>query len=259
MYCLQKLHVKARSRSVIEHISLCVNTEPQSLLRELLTARFRIVPKQKKRTMNTDYQNKRLFQQHFHQIINNNTDQFDPYFVTFTFKNTHQKQPYDSYRDYFRFFYRRLNQFTLSSSKQHHTRSILIAVPELSFQCTDKHMHAATHFHSLMLIHHKNRNRFKRRCVFKIKDDNSILLHPHLRNPYPTAIKYDQRKPALTTDSVHAIKLNSLDDIKYTSFYSTQNFKRNDFEYDQILFFTRSKRINTCTDNERRKPDDTVH
>ena len=137
--------------------------------------------------INNNDNSKRTLQKNLHEIIKNNTNENDVYFVTFTFENTFTPLRQENYIEYFKFFYRKLNQFTLSSSKQYYTRSSMILIPEESHQCVKKNMYAATHYHGFLLVHKNNADRFNRRCVQSSVKDN-VLLQDALLKPYPAKV-----------------------------------------------------------------------
>lgn len=209
--------------------------------------------------------NKKFFKDHLPQLLINNSNDYNIYFSTFTFKNTKVKASYDAYREYFHYMRAKLDQYTLSHPKQSTLKPMIILIPEVSKNNhTDKHMNfTCLHFHGFVLIHKKTNERFMRKCVEKAEidecSDQSIVLNQKLLNPYPIAIKennlnmeaikaqsvsvgtYEQKKaliemrPLLEIQSHKIYQLTDVSDLYATSQYSAKSFLHSDFNYNQVI------------------------
>ncbi len=185
------------------------------------------------------YSDKYYFLKSLPELIQSQLDVYTSYFMTVTFKNTHYKTKYDRYRQYFRYFYRNLNQYTLSRSRTNHTKSIIILIPEESYHCVSSQKFACTHFHSILFVHNNNLQRFNRRCVLAKDDADRIYFNEKLLSPYPETSDIAVKRSDLVCCSHHVKKLNYAHDIYKTAFYINKNFVNSSFEYDQMMLFSK--------------------
>lgn len=204
----------------------------------------------------TDYDdehNKRLFAQSLPQILRIHEDDYDVYFVTFTFENTHSIVPKDAYLNFFKTFYQKLNQHSVNKcSKYPHRKALMILIPEASKECGAEHMHKPRHYHGFIILRKEDRSRFDRRCIKQNEDGRKIFQEALFKNSPPMLRVY-------STDVKDAV--SRTDKIKISG-YSVKNFaKKKDytgttvggcrislhdycddtngqFSYDSVLFFT---------------------
>lgn len=193
------------------------------------------------RTATNDIERKHTFLKTLPEFITNQTPMYKPYFVTFTFQNSMSILPYICYQDYFRFFYRQLCQMILNRNSNYKKPTLLL-VPETSYQCVDRHMYPSPHFHGYLLIHNQTVQKFENKCIaYKYRISNQVMLQSNLIDAYPKAIQNDAKKRAILTDSVDVRELTSSNnELARTAFYSSKNFIKSPFHYDDLIIYSRT-------------------
>lgn len=193
-----------------------------------------------------DNKNKKDFSYHLPTIIKNNSCDYNPFFVTFTFNDIKASYRYEDYRIFFRYMYQRFNNALALNAKAFKKAPVLILIPE-----TDP----AIHFHGFLLVHKKTSIRFMKNCVETIgcqdgEDKISFHLPIKIRDPYPKKMKFEKLRSAVL-DKYHrelpmlhthrAYPMMSATDIDKSASYCGKHFAKSAFTCDDLIIEKRSK------------------
>jgi gamma-glutamylcyclotransferase (GGCT)/AIG2-like uncharacterized protein YtfP len=169
-------------------------------------------------------------------------DHYNPYLVTFTFKDRHSKLPMQVYQEYFKYFYGKLNQHSINNRRDHSTDAIMILLPEKSEKEVKGNMFAANHYHGFVMVHHANLTRFENKCLMHLDKVNRTTFSYKLLNPYPRKIQnsntlmlehysFDVENPRTNGRG------DELKQIADYSHYSMKNFSSSEFTIDDMLIY----------------------
>ena len=205
------------------------------------------------------YKDKADFIQFFPKTIKSYSDDYDLYFITFTFQNMKLHYDYVYYREYFHYFRQRLDNALLTNSYQYQKRPILFLFPEENPQI---------HFHGLAFLHKQTSIRFQKKCVLNIEDEyseklaetvSSIRLREKFINPYSKHVQlktaqsqliyskpvkdrsaYQQSilysdKPILKVADYRIYPLFRQHQYENAFNYSVKNFIYSDFSLDDVI------------------------
>ncbi len=206
---------------------------------------------------------KNIFRKEAENIVIPLHETHDIYFLTCTFKNTFKELHENAYLEFFKAFYRNVNNASLNhQSKNPSKKAHLICIPEKSHHCKTN-MQKAEHYHCFLMIHKENKNRFFRRAVIGTtyefyealqKDVPVQHLHPKMfpKKMFLKAYSLDVRTLEATSDirgvSGYITKKFGSDDIgptlhqisdftKRKTSSSTKRQSHKSFKYDDILIF----------------------
>lgn len=194
------------------------------------------------------YQSKLKHVQSIPKIITDRMEHYNVYYTTILFGFKTTKTPQREYEEYFKYFYGKLNQLVDSNRNDKTRKSIMIFVPEKSYnipytgafryqQKASHRLNSPNHYHGFILIHKSNRDRFKRRCVMET-NNKGFQLVGRLSDPYPKAIcRVKHGNQLLSCYDSLLIPIKTKKDILYTSYYSNKNILKNDFTDENMLYF----------------------
>lgn len=157
---------------------------------------------------------------------------YDIYFVTFTFKNTHKMLNRNIYTNYFKSFYQKLNQFTVNrSSKKPEQKAKMILFPERSHKSKIKHMSKSDHYHGFLMIRKNNYERFRRKCVedaysYYNQDTAFETIKYHLKDRL-----LNQEREHIKAYSVDIEPISCKNNIYKISKYITKKFENPEDRY----------------------------
>lgn len=103
------------------------------------------------------------------ELINNNIDNYIPYFITITFKDTFSALPKNVYRIFFSTLFEQLTQMHVNrASENPEKQPIIIMIPEASY--SESKMFRHPHYHGILLVHKSRLEKFLKKCVSPLKE-----------------------------------------------------------------------------------------
>lgn len=200
------------------------------------------------------YKDKKDFADNFNQMIQEHRNNYDPYFVTFTFEDIKANYAYKDYGVFFHYMFQRFDNALVLNSTKYEKSPILILIPETN---------PAIHFHGILLIHKNTSIRFLKKCVSNIthvqtEEKNSFYMslgaHYQLQNkidcPYPNKYKnnaiqdalcneYNQKVPMLDSYRIHY--LSTKNDVERCCSYSCKHFTKSKFSCNDTIIHKKLK------------------
>lgn len=205
--------------------------------------------KQQNFKQNEYRQDKKEFIEALPTLLQNNSHEYDIYFVTFTFQNTFRDYPHAHFQNFFDKLRSKIDQFVLSHPDVRKVRPALILFPETSNQPVQQKMYTNPHFHGFLLIHKDTREKFERKAIARImtKETSSgtkqvIHLCDRVINPFLPLSKnltssnvQNNARPALCVYSHELYLIKNVSEFFATSYYSSKCYLSRDFSYDDVI------------------------
>lgn len=177
------------------------------------------------------YFSKHLNIQAIPEILKNHSDDYNTYFVTFTFLN--ETKNYEAYKEFFSYFRKKLDRYLIRSS-HYRNKPILILIPEES---------PKKHFHGFLLIHKSTREKFMKKCVFEIKKEyvqklkdvrECFYLKNKILNPYQNATS--RYSTQMSIEDYKIYPLDHWEDFYFTTYYASKNFMKSEYLDEHIIY-----------------------
>ena len=190
------------------------------------------------------------------EVVIENQEKYDVYFVTFTFTRNPYAPQFRLYEEFFEKFRKRLDCALLNNFTAYEKAPILYLFPEMN---TDPNL-PGLHFHGFMCVDKHCSINFKRKCVFQTFDEeiqdselkiigsresvrlNAKFVHPFARKDKRKSISPLDEKQSkipfrLKVKDYRIYKMTSEEDIQNTHRYSVKNFFKNStLNTDSIIF-----------------------
>ena len=179
------------------------------------------------------------FKKYLPEMVRDHKDDYCFYFLTFTFEDRFERGCSYRFDEYFKAFYQKINQKILNKpSYNKRYKAKMILVPERSYHCTSNQRVGVDHYHGILMIHKKTREKFERKCI----------IHKHLVwvDDIENGIHFKRMEFFLNSDVLYQNRVNAGFNV-----YSQKNYFVSNCDSDIFTICSYiTKNLGTFSENQ---------